>query len=1082
MLKWKIFLLCLIISFFPARIWAAESNLIIQLPWDHQFQFAGFYQALWQGYYSEAGIKVEIRNGINEEGNVIDAIEAIASGDADIAPLDGLSLLIAQDKGADIVALHPILQRTPWLFHSLQDQPLNSLSDLAKSPIATSPDSILIYKLLLKYGELKPDPSLIISEPPTIDSLVNGTAKIVSDYADSTTWMAKQMELRLNTLYAEDYQIDFYADVITVNRNRLQADPVLIEKFLQATFRGWEYALDNKEKTIEEIVKVLPRKLQAVDLKGFNRYLATRYHELTRYPQISLGNSDPERWKRMHEALKEIGVVSNDLDINHQILVPTSKNEPYADWLLITLLFSSLAAVTLLAGWPGQHRQGYLVPLVAVIFTLILIFLAVTLYREQEIENQKQETLIKLSMVRVQIEESINSTIFLIKGLITHIQLNPELTQDKFERISRLLIEDHPKIRNIAAAPNSIIQWVYPFENNQEVIGLDYRELPKQYPGVLKAKESGQVVIAGPLQLVQGGIGLIGRLPVYIKNKSGEREFWGIVAAVINVDAFYRSAGLYDSSLGLEFAIRGKDGAGDKGETFYGDMNLFDNDQSVLMNVFIPGGFWQIAARPIGGWSVSSKPIIFIYVLGLISIFLAILSYRIRRTHESQRRENEQYVSYLAYHDSLTGLPNRAQFMEELDRELSHAQRTKNIIALLMLDLDHFKHINDTMGHAAGDQILIEVSRRLKDRVRKEDHMARLGGDEFAIIQRDLNTLEDAVSFGQELLTTLSQPYEIKQTKFQSGVSIGIAIWQPGRPIDANLLEQADIALYKAKEERGRFAFYTSIMTREIKRRVDLRNDLEEALNTDQLFLVYQPQIDIRSNELIGVEALLRWKHPEKGFVAPDEFIPIAEMHGMMHRLGFRVLKDACEAFCRWRGKGENPGVMAVNVSPNQLDSEVFGQKVIDLLDRLGLAGEMLELEVTERVTVQPRTDPGRILHELADKGIKLSMDDFGTGYSSLLTLRRWPFHRLKIAQEFVRDMLFDQNDREIVKATIGLAENLGLQVIAEGVEEMEQLEFLKQNGCCLIQGYLIARPMTEDKLIEWMQKRNIENNAELSE
>ncbi len=647
MLKWKILLLCLIISFFPSRIWAAESSLIIQLPWDHQFQFAGFYQALWQGYYKEAGIKVEIRGGINDEGNVIDAIEAIASGDADIAPLDGLSLLIAQDKGADIVALHPILQRTPWVFHSLEDQPLNSLSDLASAPIATSPDSILIYKLLLKYGKIKPDQRLIISEPPTIDSLVNGTAKIVSDYADSTTWMAKQMGLQLNTLYAEDYQIDFYSDVITVNRNRLRADPVLIEKFLQATLLGWEYALNNKEKTIEEIVGILPRKLQAVDLTGLNRNLAKRYHELTRYPQVPLGTSDPERWERMHAALKEIGVVRGNLDINRQILVPVSTDGIYSEWLLITLLFSSLAAVTWLAGWPGQQRSGYLIPLVSVIFTLIIIFLAVALYREHEMENQKQETLAKASMVRVQMEESINSTVFLIKGLITHIRLNPNLTQSEFELIAQQLIDDHPMIRNIAAAPNFIIRMFYPIEGNQQIMGLDYRDLPEQFPSVLKAKESGQVVLAGPLHLVQGDIGLIGRLPIYIKSKLGEQEFWGIVSAVMNVDAFYRSAGLYDSSLGLEFAIRGKDGLGDKGEVFFGEKTLFENDQSVLMNVMIPGGFWQIAARPTGGWSTSTGPILFIYLLGFISAFLAIVSYLMRRTHESQRRESEQHVSYL---------------------------------------------------------------------------------------------------------------------------------------------------------------------------------------------------------------------------------------------------------------------------------------------------------------------------------------------------------------------------------------------------------------------------------------------------
>lgn len=526
--------------------------------------------------------------------------------------------------------------------------------------------------------------------------------------------------------------------------------------------------------------------------------------------------------------------------------------------------------------------------------------------------------------------------------------------------------------------------------------------------------------------------------------------------------------------MGLEFAIRGKDGAGNKGDVFFGDGRLFDHEQSIMMNVMVPGGFWQIVAKPSGGWVIAEKPILFIYFLGFISILLAIVSYRIRRVHEYQRRSDEQHISYLAYHDSLAGLPNRAQFTEELERELSHAQRMGNIVALMMLDLDYFKQINDTLGHAAGDQLLKIAAQRLKKRVRKEDHIARLGGDEFAIMLRDLDTIEDAVSLGQQLLDALSEPYDIKQTKFQSGASIGIAIWQPGQSINANLLEQADMALYKAKEKgRGCFAFHTSKMTADIQRRVDLRNDLEQALNTDALFLVYQPQIDISNNKLIGVEALLRWNHTKHGFISPAEFIPIAETHGMMHRLGFRILTEACEALSRWRNQGLDPGVMAINISPSQLDSEVFGRDLISLIDNLDLPGEALELEVTERVMFHPRANNARILHDLATKGIKLSMDDFGTGYSSLLTLKRWPFHRLKIAQEFVRDMLTDPNDREIVRATIGLAENLGLEVIAEGVEEAGQLEFLKQNGCYLIQGYLLARPMPEDKLLEWMKNYN---------
>jgi diguanylate cyclase (GGDEF)-like protein len=1063
-----------IVILFPLKVWASGSHLIVQLPWDHQFQFAGFYQALWQGYYNEAGIEVEIRSGFNDEGKVINAIDAIASGKADIAPLDGLSLLIAQDQGANIVALAPILQQTPWTFHSLKEKPLDTLSDLAKASVAVSPDSIYIYKMLLQYKLLAPNPRLKAHVPPTIDSLVSGVVEVISGYAGSTIWLAKQQNIPINTLYAENYGIDFYADVISVNRDKLRHNPVLVEKFLQATLRGWEYALNNKEKTIKKIVSTYPRKFQVTDIMGLNHHFASHFQQLSRYPQVPLGNNDPERWAHMHDALKKIGMVSGNFDMMRQLSTPASTNESQYDWLLITLLFSSLAAVTLLAGWPGQRHLGYLAPLISVIFILIILYFAVALYREQEMENQKKETLIKLSTVRVQLEESITSTFFLLKGLITHIRLNPGLTQTEFEQISQQLIDDQPKINNIAAAPDLIVRMVYPLEDNQQVMNLDYHQLPAQWPSVLKAKESDQAVLSGPVQLVQGGVGLIGRLPIYIQDISGQRKFWGIVSTVMHVDAFYRAAGLYDASLGLEFAIRGKNGMGDRGEVFFGNGELFSHDRSVLMDMMIPGGRWQIAAKPTGDLTAFSEPVLFIYLLGSISIILAIISFYIRRSHEYRWRKNESYISYLAYHDSLTGLPNRTQFTEELDRVLAHAKRSGKAIAVLMLDLDHFKQINDTLGHAAGDEILIEVSRRLKKRIRKEDHIARLGGDEFVIIQRDLKTTDDAVTFAHELIVSLSQPYDIKQTRFISGASIGIAIWHPREKVDANLLEEADIALYKAKnKDRGSYAFHTSEMTREIQRRVDLRCELEKALNTNELSLVYQPQIDVNNNKLIGTEALLRWKHPIHGHISPAEFIPIAESHGMMHQLGFYVLKEACEALVRWRNEGFFQKVMAVNISPGQLNNEVFDKELIELMNRVGLPGDALELEVTEQVIIQPQANNGLILKVLATKGVKLAMDNFGTGYSSLPTLKHWPFHRLKIAQTFVRGMLTNPNDREIVMATIGLAENLGLQVIAEGVEKKEQMAFLKQNGCYLIQGYLLARPMPENKLLDWIHENH---------
>ncbi|SFM87218.1 periplasmic sensor diguanylate cyclase/phosphodiesterase [Nitrosomonas nitrosa] len=754
-----------------------------------------------------------------------------------------------------------------------------------------------------------------------------------------------------------------------------------------------------------------------------------------------------------------------------EVYFPPFIEKGLGDWILSALVVLCFAAVLLIIGWSGLYCFHRLSSLSLIVLTLAVSWFLVALYRNSEINEQKylvSSTLVKL---RSQLENSINSNITLLKGLLAHIQLNPYLTQAEFEQIAKKLIDGNPNIRNIAAAPDLVIRMLYPFEENQQAINLDYRRLPDQLPAVLKAKEQNQIILAGPVKLVQGGLGLIGRLAVHTENELGQQEFWGLVSSVIHAEAVYQAAGLYDPAVGLKLAIRGKDGTGSKGEVFFGDPSVF-NEQAVIMNISVPGGSWQIGAIPIDGWASEIKPVWIISLLGLINIILIVVFYRIHKNYKEEQERNKQYISHLAYHDSLTGLSNRAQFMDALKREIAYAKRNHTIIAVLMLDLDYFKQINDTLGHLEGDRLLKEVAQRLRSRVRKEDLVARLGGDEFAILQRNLRSLDDASILSQKLIEIVSQPYIINQAKVQVGASIGIAHWQPGLSTEIDLLEQADTALYKSKDKgRGCFTFHTSEMTNEIRRRLALHQDLKEALNADNLFLVYQPKINTVNKQIMGVEALLRWNHPTQGFISPAEFIPIAETHGMMHRLGFRILEQACATMNRLHNQGIDLGVMSVNISPLQLDGDKFQERLIDLLNTYSLSGDVLELELTERIMVEPRTNIDQVLNGLAQQGIKFSLDDFGTGYSSLLRLKHWPFHQLKIAQEFVRDMLIDSNDQEIVKATIALAKNLELEVIAEGVEKNEQLAFLQQHGCYLVQGYLLAYPMTETDLLLWLKE-----------
>lgn len=1027
---------------------------------------------MWQGYYREAGINVELRSGIDRSGKEVDALAAVARGEADLALLDGLAVLVAQDKGADLIALQPLLQNASWVFYSLPDQPLSDLHDLSGKTIAASSDGLALYKLALQKAGIPFDPDRVIEAPPVIESLLNRKADIVPAHAESMRWAARQYGVQLSAFYIENHGLDFYGDVITANSGKFNASPHVIKRFLKATARGWAYAFDHQDETIAQMIACYFHKTTNSNLISLNHYLANRYLKLSRYPEIAIGENDPVRWRRVHAALKNIGVLENEFKESSQILTSSPGKNMSKDWILPILLVLYMATTISLVGWFSMRRSYRMVPLTLVILTLTITWFAVMLYRDQEMKQQKEQVLNKLLRLRVQLEKSIHGNIFLVRGLVAYIQHHPDLTQQDFEPLAKNLLDYNSSIRNLAAAPDLVIRMIYPIESNEQALNLDFRSLPDQIEAVLRARDLEQTVLAGPMNLIQGGTGVVGRMPVFIHSESGQRRFWGMLSTVMHTDALYQAAGLNDSGSGLEVGIRGKDGKGSRGEIFFGDASIFDR-QAVTVNVTVPGGHWQLGAIPIEGWSIASAPIWMISFLGLMNIALIGACYYARRSHETRQERSEQHILHLAYHDSLTGLPNRAQFTQMLKRELDFARQNQSRIAVLLLDLDYFKQINDMLGHAVGDRFLREVARRLEQCLRKNDFVARLGGDEFAILQHNPNSIQDISVLGRKLIDLLAQPYIVDQTRIQSGASIGIACWQPGQSTDIDLLEQADTALYEAKNKgRGNFAFHTSDMTQDVRRRLALRNDLKESLQADDLFLVFQPKIDVRNNRLVGLEALLRWRHPIQGIISPAEFIPIAETHGLMHILGFKVLELACEAMGRWQRLGVETGVVSVNLSPLQLDEEAFDRKLIALLAKFSLPSHLIELELTERVMMEPRTNVDSILRNLAQSGMLFSIDDFGTGYSSLLTLKRWPFHCLKIAQEFVRDMLHDPSDQEIVKATIMLARNLELEVIAEGVETVEQLEFLKRHGCYFVQGYLLAHPMTEADLLAWIENR----------
>jgi diguanylate cyclase (GGDEF)-like protein len=432
---------------------------------------------------------------------------------------------------------------------------------------------------------------------------------------------------------------------------------------------------------------------------------------------------------------------------------------------------------------------------------------------------------------------------------------------------------------------------------------------------------------------------------------------------------------------------------------------------------------------------------------------------QVERDITEQRRADEK-IRYLARHDSLTGLANRAVFNDVIAEEL--ARRPKESIGLLCLDLDHFKSVNDTLGHPIGDALLKIVAQRLQTHARDGDIVARLGGDEFAVLQLGGEQPAAAARLSKAIIEALNGTYEISGHHVKVGVSIGIAI----APTDGNdsemLMRNADIALYRAKSDgRGVFRFFEAGMDEQMQARRQLEMDLRQALMAGQFELHYQPLVDIPTQTINACEALLRWHHPERGLVPPDNFIPLCEEIGLIVDIGEWVMETACKEACLWPDEIS----VAVNVSPVQFGSMRLVNAVERALEKSGLPAHRLELEITESVLINDTAHTLDLLHRLKALGVRISMDDFGTGYSSLSYLRRFPFDKLKIDRTFIGDLARDPESSAIVRAVIQLANTLGMSTTAEGVENIDQRDLLQALNCKQFQGFLVSRPIDVEAL-----------------
>jgi len=768
---------------------------------------------------------------------------------------------------------------------------------------------------------------------------------------------------------------------------------------------------------------------------------------------------------------------------------------------------------------------------------------------------------------------------------------------ENFDAAATQLLRNNPRVQAIALSPAGIVQYVVPRPGNEGLIGLDQLNDPVQQREAVFTRDTGRPTLAGPMQLAQGGQGVVGRLPIFLPVAGGEPRFWGFANVTVRMPELLGGGALGD------LPARGYDYRLSRVLIDTGLQQIIATSVTgsipapVRQSLEVPNGAWSLEMVPVGGWGQGlglawDAAAVFLFSLLLATLAQALVRQRrykigleslmlqrtaqmlstqdqlrstveairdpifeidlqgvyyscyaptdsmlpisadgfagrtvfdilprdaaevtmeaLRCAHIDGHSQGEQYkleleqgsrwfelsvarkqadgakvprfvvmtrditgrkiakseIRRLAFYDPLTDLPNRRLLQDRLEHALTASVRNRRLGALLLIDLDNFKSLNDTWGHDKGDLLLKQVAQRLRACVREVDTVARLGGDEFVVLIDDAGaTAADAIAtartVAEKVLERLGAPYDIEGREQLSGSSIGVSLLGTETRTVEDALKRADVAMYQAKAGgRHTLRFFDPAMQAEVESRAALEVDLRESLRQDALTLHYQPQVG-PGDRVLGAEALLRWSHPVRGPVSPGTFIPVAEQSGLIVELGEWVLHQACAQLARWATQPITEALtLAVNVSVHQFRQADFADKVGQTLTHHGANASRLKLEITESMFAHDQDSIIHKMRQIRSLGVGFSLDDFGTGYSSLSYLRRLPLDQLKIDQAFVREVLTDANDAAIARTVIALGQSLGLSVIAEGVELQGQRDFLAAHGCDICQGYLISRPL----------------------
>jgi diguanylate cyclase (GGDEF)-like protein/PAS domain S-box-containing protein len=1006
----------------------------LQLKWRHQFQFAGYYAAIEKGYFKDEGLAVELiegRPGFNP-------VDALLSGTVEFA-IESPAVLIKRQQHMPLVVVAAIFQHSPTVIITRRDGGLNTPQSLKGKRIMLTPDTDPESMAMLVEEGVPLHSVTILPHNWGLADLIAGRIDGQTAYLTNEPYLLKMEGVDTTIIQPLNYGIDFYGDCIITTEDEVRMHSERLESFLRAVRLGWMYAMAHPLE-IAELIRSRYSQEKSLEQLLFE---ASAMRDLIQPEFVEVGHINPERWRHIADTFVKLGMMKADYTLRGFI---------YKD------LRDQIAA---------EKQHGLLVVLVVLGSA---VFLSLVLGMGLMVFNRKLAGQVRKRTASLATSEQHFRAFFEMASVgVAQV----DLQTGKYQQINKKYCE--------------IVGYSY-----DELQGLSFADIthPEDLDFVLNHVRQ---LIAGEIDeftIEKRYIRKDGRVvwvfltvsPLWIAGQQPESSLAvvrDITARKLAEERLVFAAKVFENSIeGIvvtdSYGTIMQVNSAFTTITGYGAEEAFGKNPRILKSDKHSPAFYEEMWRELTGsgqwageiWNRRKSGEAYPEWLTIsavknqqgkttnyVSIFHDI----------SELKRQQEALEHQAQHDALTGLPNRVLINDRLEMTLTRMQRHEAKLALLYLDLDNFKHINDGFGHTTGDRLLIELSRRLSGLLRTGDTIGRLGGDEFLILLPEVDHIDAVSLVAMRLIESLKQPFHHGEIEFFVTASIGVTIAPDDGSDAVTLIKNADIAMYRAKSlGRNNYQFFSPDLDVQAHRRASLEMKLRKGLERGEFELYYQPLVHITSGEIMGAEALLRWRNGG-GLIAPGEFIPLAEESGLILPLGEWVINAAGHQAKKWQDAGYRIGV-SVNISARQFG----GQNLLEILKRVlaetGLKPGRLYFEVTESVVMGDLANAQRIMGALRDLGIKFYLDDFGTGYSSLSYLKRLPIDGLKIDRSFIKDMVADSDSMAIAAMVVSLARVLGLAIVAEGVETEEQWQVLHNMGDMLIQGYLASRPVPAEQ------------------